>query len=272
MGGRSARTRDRARARSAAAASGGRLRPAPGLAGPHQGVRRRAQARSGSELPHRRQHPGRDPGAAGVRPGRRGAGGRRRSGCAHGGPGRGGRRTCTPSRSTGAWKAPLEATLAGRPTVQSALSGRAQGATGRARAAPTLCASNLPYSVAGPFIIESLQRLPSVRRYCVMVQREVAERMAAAPGHQGLRRRSRCGCSSTPRSCAARPLARSIFYPQPHVDSSLVVLERLPPGELPTCDRAAAGGHPGCLRPAAQDPGQRAQRGLGLSRSGRWSW
>ena len=47
---------------------------------------------------------------------------------------------------------------------------------------PTLCASNLPYSVAGPFMVEALQRLPSVRLYCVMVQREVAERMAAAPG------------------------------------------------------------------------------------------
>jgi len=39
---------------------------------------------------------------------------------------------------------------------------------------PTSCASNLPYSVAGPFMVEALQRLPSIRRYCVMVQREVA--------------------------------------------------------------------------------------------------
>jgi 16S rRNA (adenine1518-N6/adenine1519-N6)-dimethyltransferase len=100
---------------------------------------------------------------------------------------------------------------------------------------PTLCASNLPYSVAGPFIIESLQRLPSVRRYCVMVQREVAERIAAAPGSKTY------GILSVwvqlyARIVRSRPLSRSIFYPQPHVDSSLLVLDRLLADELPTCD------------------------------------
>ena len=100
---------------------------------------------------------------------------------------------------------------------------------------PTLCASNLPYSVAGPFIIESLQRLPSVRRYCVMVQREVAERIAAAPGSKTY------GILSVwvqlyARIVRSRPLSRSIFYPQPHVDSSLLVLDRLLGDELPSCD------------------------------------
>ncbi len=100
---------------------------------------------------------------------------------------------------------------------------------------PTLCASNLPYSVAGPFIIESLQRLPGVRRYCVMVQREVAERIAAAPGSKTY------GILSVwvqlyARIVRSRPLSRSIFYPQPHVDSSLLVLDRLPADDLPTCD------------------------------------
>ncbi|MBC7292639.1 MAG: ribosomal RNA small subunit methyltransferase A, partial [Thermoleophilia bacterium] len=47
---------------------------------------------------------------------------------------------------------------------------------------PTLCASNLPYSVAAPFIIRSLQELPGIRRYCLMVQKEVAERIAASSG------------------------------------------------------------------------------------------
>jgi 16S rRNA (adenine1518-N6/adenine1519-N6)-dimethyltransferase len=101
--------------------------------------------------------------------------------------------------------------------------------------APTLCASNLPYSVAGPFIIESLQRLPQVRRYCVMVQREVAERMTAVPGTKAY------GVLSVwvqlyTTLVRARPLSRSIFYPQPHVDSSLVVLDRLPAGCLPTVE------------------------------------
>jgi 16S rRNA (adenine1518-N6/adenine1519-N6)-dimethyltransferase len=101
--------------------------------------------------------------------------------------------------------------------------------------APTLCASNLPYSVAGPFLIEALQRLPSVRRYCVMVQREVAERMAASPGTKTY------GVLSVwvqlySRIVRTRPLARSIFYPQPNVDSTLVVLERLPAERMPLVD------------------------------------
>ena len=100
---------------------------------------------------------------------------------------------------------------------------------------PTLCASNLPYSVAGPFVIEALRRLPSVRRYCVMVQREVAERMAAGPGSKTY------GVLSVWVQLYAsivrvRPLSRSIFHPQPRVDSSLVVLDRLPPDQLPSGD------------------------------------
>ena len=102
---------------------------------------------------------------------------------------------------------------------------------------PTLCASNLPYSVAGPFVIESLQRLPSIRRYCVMVQREVAERMTAAPGTKAY------GVLSVwvqlySELVRSRPLARSIFYPRPHVDSSLVVLDRLRTERLPAGDSA----------------------------------
>lgn len=103
--------------------------------------------------------------------------------------------------------------------------------------APSLCASNLPYSVAGPFLIEALQRLPGVRRYCVMVQREVAERIAAAPGTKTY------GVLSVWVQLYAtisrlRPLSRSIFYPRPHVDSSLVVLDRLPAGQLPSVEPA----------------------------------
>ncbi len=100
---------------------------------------------------------------------------------------------------------------------------------------PTLCASNLPYSVAGPFIIESLQRLPSVRRYCVMVQREVAERMAAAPGTKIYGTLS-VWVQLYAKFVRIRPLGRSIFYPRPRVDSSLVVLDRLPVEQLPSCD------------------------------------
>ena len=78
--------------------------------------------------------------------------------------------------------APLAATLAGRDNVSLHFSDVLKAPLEELDPMPTLCASNLPYSVAGPFVVEALQRLPSIRLYCVMVQREVAERMAAAPG------------------------------------------------------------------------------------------
>ncbi len=97
---------------------------------------------------------------------------------------------------------------------------------------PSLCASNLPYSVAGPFLIEALQRLPAVRRYCVMVQREVAERIAASPGGKTYGALS-VWVQMYARIGKVRALSRSIFYPQPNVDSSLVTFDRLPPDEQP---------------------------------------
>ncbi len=97
---------------------------------------------------------------------------------------------------------------------------------------PTLCASNLPYSVAGPFVVEALLRLPGVRRYCIMVQREVAERMAAPPGNKTYGTLS-VWLGLYARVLRSRSLARSIFYPQPNVDSTLLVFERLPAADLP---------------------------------------
>ena len=50
--------------------------------------------------------------------------------------------------------------------------------------APDACklVANLPYNVATPLIVESLDGLPAVERWCVMVQREVADRLFARPG------------------------------------------------------------------------------------------
>jgi 16S rRNA (adenine1518-N6/adenine1519-N6)-dimethyltransferase len=133
---------------------------------------------------------------------------------------------------------PLEATLAGKDAVTLHFEDILRARLEDLEPAPSLCASNLPYSVAGPFVIESLQRLPSIRRYCLMVQREVAERMTAAPGSKAY------GVLSVwvglyAEIVRVRPLARSIFYPQPHVDSSLIVLERRPPADLPSVAPAA---------------------------------
>ncbi len=132
-------------------------------------------------------------------------------------------------------EAPLQATLQGDPKVTLHFQDVLRAPLEALDPLPTVCASNLPYSVAGPSVVEALQRLPSVRRYCVMVQREVAERMASAPGTKVY------GVLSVWVQLYAtiervRPLARSIFYPQPHVDSSLLVLERLPAERLPACE------------------------------------
>ena len=54
---------------------------------------------------------------------------------------------------------------------------------------PTKFVSNLPYNVATPLIVESLDRLPSVVHWTVMVQREVADRLFAAAADEGIRRR-----------------------------------------------------------------------------------
>jgi 16S rRNA (adenine1518-N6/adenine1519-N6)-dimethyltransferase len=129
----------------------------------------------------------------------------------------------------------LDATLAGLSNVSLHFEDVLKARLEQLEPPPTLCASNLPYSVAGPFVIESLQRLPGIRRYCLMVQREVAERMAAGPGTKVYGTLS-VWVGLYTRVLRARHLSRTIFYPQPHVDSSLIVLERRAQDELPAVE------------------------------------
>jgi 16S rRNA (adenine1518-N6/adenine1519-N6)-dimethyltransferase len=131
----------------------------------------------------------------------------------------------------------LATTLAGRSNVSLHFEDVLKASLEQLEPAPTLCASNLPYSVAGPFVIEAVQRLPSVRRYCLMVQREVADRMAAGPGTKAYGTLS-VWVGLYTRIVRARQLSRTIFYPQPHVDSTLIVLERRGQSELPTAGGA----------------------------------
>lgn len=85
--------------------------------------------------------------------------------------------------------------------------------------------ANLPYGIAATAIIRTVDELPSVRRWVVMVQREVGERLAAAPGTAAY------GVPSVLAQLACevrvlRPVARTVFRPIPNVDSVLVGLER----------------------------------------------
>jgi 16S rRNA (adenine1518-N6/adenine1519-N6)-dimethyltransferase len=96
--------------------------------------------------------------------------------------------------------------------------------------APTKLISNLPYNVATPLVVESLDGFPSIGAWCVMVQREVADRLFAAP------RTTAYGAVSVLVQLVAErtgfhPVSRSVFRPRPNVDSALVAFRRigLPP-------------------------------------------
>ena len=90
--------------------------------------------------------------------------------------------------------------------------------------------ANLPYNVATPVVVESLDGLPNIRLWCVMVQREVADRFFAGPGTKDY------GAVSVLVQLAAErtgfhAVSRTVFRPPPNVDSALVAFQRteLPP-------------------------------------------
>jgi 16S rRNA (adenine1518-N6/adenine1519-N6)-dimethyltransferase len=90
----------------------------------------------------------------------------------------------------------------------------------------TKLVSNLPYNVATPIVVESLDRLPNVELWCVMVQREVADRFFAAPSTKEY------GAVSVLVQLAAErtgfhPVSRTVFRPPPNVDSALVAFRRV---------------------------------------------
>ena len=90
----------------------------------------------------------------------------------------------------------------------------------------TKLVSNLPYNVATPLIVESLDGLPGIGLWCVMVQREVADRLFAAPRTKAYGAVSvlvQLVCDRT----GFHPVARTVFRPPPNVDSALVAFRRV---------------------------------------------
>jgi 16S rRNA (adenine1518-N6/adenine1519-N6)-dimethyltransferase len=100
--------------------------------------------------------------------------------------------------------------------------------------APDKIVANLPYGVAASVILRTIDELPDVREWVVMVQREVGERFAAAPAT------SAYGVPSVLAQLACevrvlRPISRNVFRPVPNVDSVLLGLRRTgpaPPAEI----------------------------------------
>jgi 16S rRNA (adenine1518-N6/adenine1519-N6)-dimethyltransferase len=106
--------------------------------------------------------------------------------------------------------------------------------------APDACVANLPYNVAVPVLLHLLEVSPSLRHGLVMVQSEVADRLAAPPGSRtyGIPSAKAAWYADVRR---AGPIGRNVFWPAPNVDSGLVAFERHePPGTAATRDQVFA--------------------------------
>jgi 16S rRNA (adenine1518-N6/adenine1519-N6)-dimethyltransferase len=92
---------------------------------------------------------------------------------------------------------------------------------------PTKLVANLPYNIATPLVVESFGRVPTLVLWCVMVQREVADRFFAQPATKAYG-----GVSVLVQLHAERtgfhPVSRTVFRPRPNVGSALVAFRRRP--------------------------------------------
>jgi len=97
---------------------------------------------------------------------------------------------------------------------------------------PTALVANLPYNISVPVVLSFLEAFPTLRRVLVMVQLEVAERLAAPPGSKTY------GIPSLKAAWYAEvrlsgTVSRTVFWPSPNVDSGLVTLTRREPPRTP---------------------------------------
>lgn len=97
------------------------------------------------------------------------------------------------------------------------------------RPSPTAMVANLPYSVATPVIMRTVFELPSITRWTVMVQLEIADRLRAGPGSKAYGATSVLAQLTGP-VALVRKVGRGVFRPPPRVDSAVVSIERRGPG------------------------------------------
>ncbi len=99
---------------------------------------------------------------------------------------------------------------------------------------PTAMVANLPYSVATPLLLRTIEQLPGLRSWTVMVQREIADRLRAAPGNRTY------GAPSVLAQLACevrllRTVDPAVFRPRPRVESAILALRRTgPAADAPT--------------------------------------
>jgi 16S rRNA (adenine1518-N6/adenine1519-N6)-dimethyltransferase len=124
-------------------------------------------------------------------------------------------------------KEPLEGSLGGATNVHLVFGDAVKFDYMSLEPPPTKLVANLPYNVATPIVVESLDRIPSLERWVVMVQREVAERFFASP------RTKAYGAVSVllqlhTRKLGSHRVPPTAFRPRPRVDSAIVAFERYP--------------------------------------------
>lgn len=124
-------------------------------------------------------------------------------------------------------ESPLRAVLDPATNVHLAFADALRFDYGSLEPAPDKLVANLPYNVATPIVVESLDAIPSLDRWCVMVQREVADRFFATP------RTKAYGAVSVLIQLRARKVGfhrvpPSAFRPRPRVESAIVAFERVP--------------------------------------------
>jgi 16S rRNA (adenine1518-N6/adenine1519-N6)-dimethyltransferase len=115
--------------------------------------------------------------------------------------------------------------LAGRPNVELRFGDALKLDLAEVAPGAEKLVANLPYNVATPLIAESLDRLPGIKLWTVMVQREVADRFFAAPSTKAY------GAVSVLVQLVAErtgfhPVSPTVFRPRPNVDSALVAFRR----------------------------------------------
>jgi 16S rRNA (adenine1518-N6/adenine1519-N6)-dimethyltransferase len=106
--------------------------------------------------------------------------------------------------------------------------------------APGKVVANLPYGVAATVILKSISDLPEARLWVAMVQREVADRLAAPPGSRTYGAPSalaQLSCHVT----VHRRISSNVFFPVPRVESALVVLRRHSPPPAPALGALVSG-------------------------------
>ena len=115
--------------------------------------------------------------------------------------------------------------VAGRPNVELRFGDALRLDLRETAPGATKLVANLPYNIATPLVAESLDGLPDLQLWCVMVQREVADRFFAAPSTKAY------GAVSVLIQLVAErtgfhPVSRNVFRPRPNVESAIVSFRR----------------------------------------------